>query len=119
MSVFPLLSSGAVSQYPTGYTSGQGVQAIRFLDGSDQRYLNQGRMLRQWTIRLDLLNEAEVAQIEAFFIEQQGDYSIFSFPDPISGTSVPNCRLASPGLVSAYVGPDVSSVSLVVIETYG
>jgi hypothetical protein len=119
MPTFPLLSSGAVTQYPAVVASGQGVQVIRFLDGSDQRYLTQGKMLRRWQIRLDLLDETEIAQIETFFMAQQGDFSTFVFSDPISGSLVPNCRLAAPGLVSAYVGVDVSAVSLVVVETNG
>lgn len=119
MANFPLLSSGVVTQYPTGVSNGQAAQTIRFLDGSDQRYLTQGTMFRQWQIRLDLLNESELAQLEAFFVAQQGDFSTFVFPDPISGTNVANCRLAAPGLVSAYVGVDVGSTSLVVIQTNG
>lgn len=116
---FPLLSSGAVAQYPTSLTNGQNAQVIRFLDGSDQRYLNQGLKLRQWQIRLDLLNESEIQQLEAFFVAQQGDYSPFAFPDPFSGANVPNCRLAAPGLISDYVGVDVNSTSFWVIETNG
>ncbi len=119
MATFPLLSSGAVAQYPTVVSNGQATQAIRFLDGSDQRYLTQGRSYRQWQIRFDLLNETEIAQLELFFAAQQGDFATFVFPDPISGNNVPNCRLATPGFVTAYVGVDVSSASLVVIETNG
>ena len=119
MATFPLLSSGAVTQYPTVFASGQAVQVIRFLDGSDQRYLTQGRTFRRWQIRLDLLNEMEIAELEAFFAAQQGDFSTFVFPDPISGTDVPNCRLGAPALVSAYIGVDIGSAFLVVIETNG
>jgi hypothetical protein len=119
VSTFPLLSSGAVTQYPTAFVTGQSVQVIRFLDGAEQRYLTQGRAFRSWQIRLDLLNENEIAQVESFFIGQQGDYSTFVFPDPISGSLVPNCRLAAPRLVSEYIGPDVGSVSLIVMETNG
>jgi hypothetical protein len=119
MATFPLLRSGAVTQYPTTVTNGQGVQVVRFLDGSDQRYLNQGRPFRQWQIRLSLLNDTEVGQIEAFFVAQSGDYSVFTFPDPIGGTNVPNCRLAAPGLVTEYMGADISSTSFWVIETDG
>ncbi len=119
MANFPLLSSGAVTQYPTGLTNGQAVQVIRFLDGSDQRYMSQGKILRQWQIRLNLLNDTEIDQLEGFFTAQQGDYSSFTFPDPVSGTNVVNCRLASPGLVSEYLGVDVSATSLVVMETNG
>lgn len=119
MANFPILSSGAIAQYPAALTSGQGAQVIRFLDGSDQRYLSQGRMLRQWLIRLDLLNEFEIYQLETFFVEQQGDYSPFMFPDPFSGINVANCRLAAPGLATEYVGVDVGSTSFWVIETNG
>lgn len=119
MAIFPLLSSGAVAQYPAALSNGQATRVVRFLDGSDQRYLTQGRSYRQWRIRLDLLNEAEIAQLEDFFSAQQGDFSTFVFPDPISGIDVPNCRLASGGFVSLYVGVDVSSTSLVVMETNG
>lgn len=119
MALFPSLSTGAVTQYPTAFSTGQAVEVVRFLDGSDQRYLTQGRTFRQWQIRLDLLNDTEIAELEAFFIAQQGDYSTFVFPDPISGSGVPNCRLAAPGLASAYVGVDASSTSFYVIETNG
>lgn len=119
MASFPVLSSGAVTQYPTVLGTGQPTQVIRFLDGSDQRYPTQGRTFRQWQIRLDLLNEAELAQIEAFVAAQQGDFSPFMFPDPISGLNVTNCRLAASGVTTAYVGVDVGSASFVVIETNG
>ncbi len=119
MANFPILSSGAVTQYPIGLTSGQGARVIRFLDGSDQRYSTQPRALRQWQIRVNLLNESEIQQIEAFFNDVQGDYSPFTFPDPISGANVANCRLAAPGLVTEYVGIDNSATSFWVIETHG
>lgn len=119
MVTFPILSSGATSQYPTPLTSGRTAQVIRFLDGSDQRYLMQGKNLRSWQIRLDLLNETEIQQLEAFFVSQQGDYSTFEFPDPFTGSLVPNCRLGAPGLLSEYAGVNVSSTSFWVLETRG
>lgn len=119
MATFPVLSTGAVAQYPAPMTSGQGVQIIRFLDAADQRYVAQPAILRQWQIRLDLLNDAEIQQLEEFFIAQSGDYSPFTFPDPFTGTEVSNCRLGAPGFVSEYVGVDISSTSFWVIETYG
>lgn len=117
--IFPSLHSGAVAQYPVSMITGQSTQIVRFLDGTDQRYLQQGRFFRSWQIKLNLLNETEIAQIEAFFISQQGDYSSFSFPDPFSGAVVANCRLASSGLGSQYVDVDSASTSIWVIETNG
>jgi hypothetical protein len=118
MATFPVLSSSAITQYPIPLTTGQASQVIRFLDGSDQRYLVQGKMLRSWEIRLNLLNEAEIQRIEEFFILQQGDYSRFIFPDPFTGSNVPDCRLGAAGLVSDYLGVDASSTSFWVLETH-
>jgi len=117
--IFPSLSSGAVAQYPASMTTGQNAQIIRFLDGLDQRYLQQGRTFRSWQIKLNLLNDAEIAQLEAFFVAQKGDYLPFSFPDPFSGAVVANCRLASAGIASQYLGVDSGAISLWVIETNG
>jgi hypothetical protein len=119
MNSFPLLSTGAVAQYPLGLVSGQDIQVIRFLDGSDQRYTMQARMLRRWQIRLDLLNEDEIQALEAFFVAQLGGYSTFVFPDPFSGTAVPNCRLAADAWLGEYVSVDNSQTSFWVVETYG
>jgi len=119
MTTFPTLTSGAVTQYPLLQNTGQAVEVVRFLDGTDQRYLMQGRTLRQWQIRLSLLSDSEIQQIEGFFNQQQGDYATFIFPDPISGATVPNCRFGAPGLLTEYVGAGSSSTSFWVIETNG
>jgi len=119
MNSFPSLSTQAVMQYPAPVIAGQGVQAIRFLDGSDQRYLTHGRSFRTWRVQLDLLNEREIAQIESFFSQQAGDYSPFLFPDPFTGTIVPNCRFAAPELVTKYLDVDNGSTLIWVIETNG
>jgi hypothetical protein len=119
MADFPLLSTGAVAQYPVSLIVGQGAQVIRFLDGSDQRFLMQVRQYRRWQIRLDLLNENELQRIEAFFDAQKGNYSPFAFPDPFTGGLVPNCRLGGPTLITAYTGVDAGAASFWVIETNG
>ncbi len=119
MSTFPVLSCGAVAQYPAPLRVGQAAQVIRFLDGSDQRYLTQSGMLRAWQIQLNLLNESEIQELEAFFTSQQGDYSAFVFPDPFTGSNIVNCRFGAPLFISDYLGVDVSSTSFWVIETHG
>lgn len=116
---FPLLSSGAVTQYPLPQNCGQGANVIRFLDGSDQRHLLQGRTFRQWQIQLTLLTDLELQQLEAFFEQQQGNYQSFVFPDPISGTNVPSCRFGGSTLQSEYAGVNSSSASFWIIETNG
>ena len=119
MASFPLLNSGSVTQYPSSFATGQAVQVIQFLDGSDQRFLNQGRQLRRWEVNLSLLTDAEIFAIEDFFNNQSGDYSVFSFPDPLTGTDVLNCRLGGPELALEFNNVNSSSTSLWVIETNG
>jgi hypothetical protein len=116
---FPRLSSGAVVQY--GSTAGYNwpCQVIRFIDGADQRFLARGRMLRRWRVDLQLLNESEVAAIEQFFGGISGELSTFDFPDPISGTVVPNCRVGTGDLTTEYQDVDIAAASLWVVETNG
>ena len=70
MASFPVLATGAITQYPAAVSTGQAVHVIRFLDASDQRHLLQPRTYRQWQIRLDLLKETEIQALEEFFTSQ-------------------------------------------------
>jgi hypothetical protein len=116
---FPTLSSGAVTQYgsPIGFV--WPAQVVRFVDGTDQRFLACGRVFRRWLINLRLLNESEIAAVEAFFGVMEGEYLTFNFPDPISGASVPNCRIGAPELISEYQDVDIAATSIWVVETNG
>jgi hypothetical protein len=76
-------------------------------------------VFRRWAIDLRLLNESEIASIEAFFSAMSGEYSTFIFPDPISGTNVLNCRIGAPELISNYQDVDIAATSLWVVETNG
>jgi phage-related protein len=91
MSAFPTLRTGAVAQYPLDRTVSFQTQAVKFLDGSQQRFRLYGAGLRRWKIRLDLLDEAELAAIDAF-LQQQGT-SVFPFADPVTGDQVAGCIL--------------------------
>jgi hypothetical protein len=63
------------------------------MDGSRQRFRLYGADLRRWTIRLDLLDEQELAAVTAF-TEQQGT-AIFPFTDPVTGEQVTNCIISN------------------------
>ena len=116
---FPRLTSGAVIQYgsPIGFV--WPAQVIRFIDGTDQRFLACGQVFRRWLINLRLLNESEIAALEAFFSGMGGEYSTFTFTDPISGMSVPNCRIGAPELITEYQGIDIAATSMWVVESNG
>jgi hypothetical protein len=119
MLTFPLLNSGAVAQYPLPLSYTSPVAIIRFIDGTDQRFVARGTTLRTWRIHNAFLNEDEIYQVELFFESTKGQYSLFDFPDPYSGVLVPNCRLGENALSTDYVGVDLASSSLWVVETNG
>jgi hypothetical protein len=89
MSAFPTLRTGAVAQYPLDRTVSFSTQSVRFMDGSSQRFRLYGAGLRRWKVRLDLLDENELAAVAAF-MEQQGT-AVFSFMDPVTGDQAASC----------------------------
>ncbi len=91
--MFPPLKTGAVVQYPAKRTLQFHTDIIRFLDGTEQRFRDNPAILHEWTIQLDLLDEAELATLDQFFVTNQGRFGSFSFTDPWDGTVYPNCRL--------------------------
>ena len=93
MATLPLLKTGAVMQYPATKALRFSNQVIRFVDGSEQRYRGSQAPLRRWVIRLDLLDEAELAAFEEFIVTQEGSFGSFSFIDPWDGITYPDCSL--------------------------
>jgi hypothetical protein len=64
---FPALRSGAVAQYGSDRTRRFSTGVFRFIDGSEQRFPAYASSLKKWTIRLQLLSESELVQLEQFF----------------------------------------------------
>lgn len=95
MANFPVLKSGAVAQYPMTRALEYSTRILRFLDGTEQRFREHKRAIRRWVIRLELLDEGEMAAIEDFFLSEQGRLGSFSFTDPRDGTVYPDCSLES------------------------
>jgi hypothetical protein len=119
MPTFPKLSTGAVAQYPLSRGTSYGVETVRFLDGSQQRCLTRGKKLRRWLIALQQLSESELQQVEQFFDAALGNFSLFYFIDPVTGESVPNCRLSAATLKTQYVAEGSGATALWIEETNG
>lgn len=116
---FPGLKTSAVAQYPARRTVRYQNQAVRFLDGTEQRYRDSAGALHEWEIRLDQLDEQELAAIEEFLSAVQGAFGSFSFTDPWDGTAYPNCSLATDELALTTTGEMNGSTRLVVMENRG
>jgi hypothetical protein len=116
MATFPALKTGAVAQYGSSRTRGFSTQVFRFLDGSEQRFQEYGAPLLRWSIKLSLLDEAELTALESFFESQGGQAGTFAFPDPWDGTVYPNCSFGDDQLATQYAGQARGAASVTVKE---
>jgi len=116
MATFPKLKTGSIAQYPAGREVRFSTFVLRFVDGGEQRFPLRGGSLRRWQIRLDLLDEGEMAELEQFFLQCQGRFGTFSFTDPWDGTEYPNCSLEVDRIELQAVGETRGRTSVVVRE---
>jgi hypothetical protein len=93
MADFPRLKTEAVMQYPASREFRQTHRVLQFVDGSQQGYRECRGALRRWVIRLELLDEVELAAFQAFFVDCQGRFGSFAFVDPWDGTEYTDCRV--------------------------
>ena len=116
MATFPKLKTAAVAQYPATKTVVYSNRALRFLDGQEQRYRDSAGPLHRWEIRLNELDEGEIAAIDGFFWTNQGRLGSFTFTDPWDGTAYSNCSLARDELDLTSLGEMRGKTALTVIE---
>jgi len=116
VATFPILKTGAVAQYGSSRTREFSTRVFRFVDGREQRFQDYGAPLRRWTIRLSLLDEAELSALESFFVAQGGQAQSFAFPDPWDGIVYANCSFDSDQLATQYGGQAAGMASVTVKE---
>ena len=116
MATFPALKTGAVAQYGSSRTREFSTRVFRFVDGREQRFQDYGAPLRRWTIRLSLLDEAELSALESFFVAHGGRAQSFAFPDPWDGIVYANCSFDSDHLTTQYGGQAAGMASVTVKE---
>lgn len=116
---FPQLKTTAVAQYPAKKLLQFKNQAIRFLDGTEQRYRDCAGPLHRWEIRLDQLDEGEVAALEQFFAADQGMFARFAFTDPWDGEIYSSCSLGSDEMAAMALAEMNGATSLIIVENRG
>jgi hypothetical protein len=114
--MFPTLKTGAVMQYPCKRMLQFSTDVVRFLDGTEQRYRDYAAVLHRWTIKLDLLDESELAAYDQFFVSNQGSFGTFSFTDPWDGTVYANCSLAADTFAFTVTGEMRGATTVTVCE---
>ena len=116
MATFPKLKTGAVLQYPATRHLKYASEVVRFVDGAEQAYRDWPSALRQWVVQLELLDEAEMSEIEGFFRSVQGRSGSFVFADPWTGVEYPDCSLVNDVLNSDFAAESQGGTALVVRE---
>jgi hypothetical protein len=76
----------------------------------------QGSQLKRWTLRLDLLDEAELEVLKQFFEQNRGRAGTFSFTDPWDGTVYSNCRFQDDELTLAWLNVGQGQAEVMIQE---
>jgi len=113
---FPALKTGAVAQYPSDRVKQTFTSVYRFIDGREQRVRNGSTALKRWVLRFDLLDEAELTAIEAFFLDQAGQFESFLFTDPWDNAVYPNCSFDDDSIVLHFDGPSKGVTQVTIRE---
>ena len=116
MSAFPLLGTGAVTQYPTERVTAFSTAIVTFLDGSEQRFRERYGPARKWVVRLDLLSDEEMSRLEEFFLDRQGQAGSFEFVDPWTASVYADCSFDQAAAERAARGFSRLSTVLVIRE---
>jgi hypothetical protein len=111
----PLLSTGAVQQYPYVCGIAGQTRAFQFADGSEQRYLAAPQR-RTWSINLRLLQETEKAAFLAFAQNTLRSQATFQFTDPQDGTIYPICKIGVTPVTDHVDGVAQSGVEFLITE---
>jgi len=111
---FPILKTGAVSQYPVRRVTAFSTRILRYLDGSEQRFRLFTAPARKWIVNLSALDEREADSFLKFYWSLQGSAGRFSFTDPWTDIMHTNCSLELDELRLEYTAPGQCRGTLVV-----
>jgi hypothetical protein len=114
MSAFPKLKTEAIAQYPSSRHKQYSTNILLFLDGKEERFRDFKQPLLMWTVDLTLLDRDEMAELEEFFIEQDGAVNQFDFTDPWNDTVYTGCSLENSEIWFKHDGPNTGSTKLLI-----
>lgn len=83
MLYFPQLTSGATGQYPISKHSVQRTIVNQMADGRTVKYADSGASLLQWQLQFQDLADTEIAVLQQFFADCEGQLNVFTFADPV------------------------------------
>jgi hypothetical protein len=92
MAEFPVLKTGARAQdgLQCGYRTR--TEVLRYVDGSQQAVKTR-RGRKRWTVKLEQLDEGELALLSELVETVRGETGTFAFTDPKTGVRHETCRI--------------------------
>jgi len=103
-------------QYPAQKSTVFSTVVLRFVDGTEQRFAGYVGPLRQWLIRLELLDQGEVNDLASFVLLNNGAGGTFAFTDPWDGTVYSNCSFRSDSMAVTFTGESQIATNLTVTQ---
>lgn len=92
MTEFPRLKTGALAQDGLECGHRTRTRVMRYVDGSEQAVkIQRGR--KRWMVRLERLDEGELAAMVEFVGAVRGGAGTFAFTDPRTGVRYEKCRI--------------------------
>lgn len=101
-------------QYPATREVSFANAVLHFVDGSQQCYRESQDAMRRWLVRLDLLDERELSNLQTFFVSEQGRSGSFSFTDPWDEKEYRDCSLDQDSFESELSGETRAQAVLIV-----
>lgn len=116
MSIFPILKTGAIIQFPAIRTTQCATDVVQFIDGTEQRFRAYAQSYHRWIINCDSLDETEINNIRNFVQSMNGAVGVFSFTDPWDSTVYPKCSIEGDALVELLADPMQGRTTVVIRE---
>lgn len=104
---FPEIGCHAIAQYPSSFELRAPVVVQRYVDGTEQRFLDRLPATRTWRIQLQRLSEADATLVRDFFRAVAGSGTSFRFQDPWTAEWIEPCWFRTDELSLDHIADDL------------
>lgn len=117
MAAFPEISAGIITQLPFASERQWSVVRVVQPSGPQYGYYYDAAPFAAWELSFSVVTEAELATLQAFFVNHGGGWDEFSFTDPDTGITYSKCCFSDESLRVTYLGPNEYKIAIT-IEAY-
>jgi len=115
MAEFPVLKTGALAQDGLECGFRTRTRMLRYVDGGQQAVKTR-RTRKRWAVRLERLDERELALVSELVEEVRGGTNTFAFTDPRTGLRHETCRIEGGDFEAYLAGLGDGRTELKIVE---